>query len=145
MHIATRGRLDGEYGIATRGYLICPDIVPRYPDRGLVSPLERLAELKRLRGWSAEVAEHPGWHAFQRELEWSGSVGQPVVMSASMLESDLAARAEAMSVGVELEDDAMRGRVEADRRTGVMSTGDAEGMLEGGGLLGDVQDDVPHC
>lgn len=35
-HIATRGRLDGEYGIATRGYIICPDLVSRFPVFGEV-------------------------------------------------------------------------------------------------------------
>jgi len=36
LHIATRGRLDGEYGIATRGYIVLPDIVPAFPSGGYV-------------------------------------------------------------------------------------------------------------
>ena len=35
-HIATRGRFDGEYGIATRGYIVCPDLVSRFPVFGEV-------------------------------------------------------------------------------------------------------------
>ena len=36
IHIATRGKLDGEYGIATRGYIILPDIVFRIPSVAMV-------------------------------------------------------------------------------------------------------------
>lgn len=35
-HLSTRGRLGGAYGIATRGYLVLPDIVPRFPAVGTV-------------------------------------------------------------------------------------------------------------
>ena len=35
-HIATRGRWGGAYGIATRGYLVLPDIVPRFPAEGVI-------------------------------------------------------------------------------------------------------------
>lgn len=48
IHIATRGRLDGEYGIATRGYIICPDIVPRFPSRGEVRPLDLFGDVREL-------------------------------------------------------------------------------------------------
>jgi len=39
-HLSTRGRLGGAYGIATRGYLVLPDIVPRFPDIGVVEAEE---------------------------------------------------------------------------------------------------------
>jgi hypothetical protein len=32
LHIATRGLLDGKFGIATRGYIIFSDVVPLFPD-----------------------------------------------------------------------------------------------------------------
>lgn len=54
-HIATRGRLGGQYAIATRGYLVRPDIVPRFPadadlfveegDLGAVEPMRLRGEL----------------------------------------------------------------------------------------------------
>lgn len=57
IHIATRGRLDGEYGIATRGFIICPDIVVRFPsiaeitlDEALMVTIKELGLEATLRG-----------------------------------------------------------------------------------------------
>ena len=35
-HIATRGYLGGAYGIATRGYLVLPDVISKFPAIGTV-------------------------------------------------------------------------------------------------------------
>jgi hypothetical protein len=45
-HIATKGRWGGVYGIATRGYLVLPDIVPRFPAEGAIE-VEDLVALVR--------------------------------------------------------------------------------------------------
>lgn len=47
-HIVTRGRFDGQYGIATRGILICPDIVPRFPAKALVADLDLIGRMSEL-------------------------------------------------------------------------------------------------
>ena len=39
-HIATLGHLDGQYGVATLGYFILPNIVARFPARALVRDLD---------------------------------------------------------------------------------------------------------
>jgi len=62
LHIATRGHLDGVYGIATRGYLVLPDLVSRLPDYGLFTEIE-------------------GWRAFVREADSIGEVLDPWAMS----------------------------------------------------------------
>lgn len=46
-HLATRGYFGNEYGIATRGYLVFPPIVPRFPSEGVVVE-------DRLGGWVEE-------------------------------------------------------------------------------------------
>jgi len=46
-HIATKGRWGGVYGIATRGYLVLPDIVPRFPAEGVL-------EAEKLVAWFTE-------------------------------------------------------------------------------------------
>lgn len=62
-HIATRGRFDGEYGIATRGYVVCPALVARIPTQadvidarlfGVVTPEELEAVLREF-GWVGEL------------------------------------------------------------------------------------------
>ena len=68
LHIATRGRLDGEYGIATRGYIICPDIVPRFPFDAEIADLD----INQLLGISdpdrleAFVEDHPDLTLFAK-------------------------------------------------------------------------------
>jgi hypothetical protein len=47
-HIATLGHLDGQYGIGTIGYLILPDIVPRFAARALVHELDLVGETTSL-------------------------------------------------------------------------------------------------
>lgn len=60
LHIATRGRLDGQYGIATRGYIVLPDIVPRYPSTAEVDQVGWLpvpGSVEEL-GFEAKVEDH---------------------------------------------------------------------------------------
>lgn len=42
-HIATRGYWGGVYGIATRGYLVLPDVVPRFPAEGTIEAEDLVA------------------------------------------------------------------------------------------------------
>lgn len=64
-HIATRGRFDGEYGIATRGYVICPSLVSRLPVDGGVIP-------EKLFG----VITEDELEAILRDVGWLGLVEQ---------------------------------------------------------------------
>ena len=56
-HIATRGRFDGEYGIATRGYVVCPDLVSRFPAFGEVDAARLFANVtqEELEAWLADA------------------------------------------------------------------------------------------
>lgn len=62
-HIATRGRFDGEYGIATRGLVVLPPIVSKLPVAGQALPdqlLGRIADndleaVLRNLGWVGEL------------------------------------------------------------------------------------------
>ena len=40
VHLFTMGWFGGEYGISTRGLLVCPDIVPRFPAIALVTSMD---------------------------------------------------------------------------------------------------------
>lgn len=48
LQIATRGTLDGQYGVATRGFFILPDIVPRFPAQALVGDLSLVGQAAEL-------------------------------------------------------------------------------------------------
>lgn len=62
-HIATRGRFGAEYGIATRGYIVCPPLVARMPVSADVIPEklfgviteEELEAVLRDCGWVGEL------------------------------------------------------------------------------------------
>jgi hypothetical protein len=58
LHIATRGLLDGQYGVATRGYLVLPDIVSRFPSDAVIYQEGHLAYVKELPEWYAQVVEY---------------------------------------------------------------------------------------
>ena len=78
LHIATRGRLGGQYGIATRGYLVLPDIVPRVPASAEMAPADlwgRAEPSPYGDGWIAEPIIQGGvsgldYDGFLRQIVW---------------------------------------------------------------------------
>ena len=144
IHIATRGRLDGEYGLATRGYIICPDIVPRFPDFGEVRPDEHVGLLvpDLLEG---EVVDNQGWFATTSDEGLTASLAPAglvaIVVAVDELDGDL----EEPELVLELVLDDMLGSLEDERLTGVMGADGFEGMIDEDGVSAVVEDDVPHC
>lgn len=61
-HISTRGRWGGEYGVATRGYLVLPPIVSRFPAEGIVQEGSFLSALVDEQGeWIADTILPSDW------------------------------------------------------------------------------------
>ena len=81
-HIATKGRWGGAYGIATRGYLVLPDVVPRFPAEsfleseklvGLLTEEELEATLQSL-DWSAVAKSGFDIESFIESLAWRAAM-----------------------------------------------------------------------
>jgi hypothetical protein len=97
-HLSTRGRWGGAYGIATRGYLVLPDVVPRFPADGFV-------ETEELVGLFTEEA----LEATLESIDW-GAVLQPGLDVDGLIE-DIVWRAM-------LEAQDMEGRLDGDKPFG---------------------------
>jgi hypothetical protein len=77
-HIATRGRRGGQYGVATRGYVVLPDIVPRVPAGAEMAPADlwgRAEPSPYGQGWIAEPIIQGGvsgldYEGYLRQLVW---------------------------------------------------------------------------
>lgn len=97
LHIVTRGRLDGQYGIATRGYLICPDIVPRFPadaDLFVELDLKGVVEPERL---YAQFTDHDSY-ASLKTIEMEAQLRMIEGMLASAKNWDMVASVELVEV-----------------------------------------------
>lgn len=142
MHIATRGRLDGEYGIATRGYVICPDIVARFPELaeissraplGLVLPGSLQAEI---------VAQHA--QAILGQPEISANLDLPR-LAVELVEHGLGAElAASRFLAVVLSED-LAAELRAEIGVGEVGEDGLQGMLALEVLVGVVDDEPPHC
>lgn len=106
-HLATLGLLDSQIGMATLGYIVGPEIVPRFPSDGVIRADELIAV----------VSEHGDLIAQLEACEWRGVVDSPLDMDgiveslawrAAVQEDDLGGDIEAekpYSGKVEVEDD----------------------------------------
>lgn len=77
-HIATRGRRGGQYGVATRGYVVLPDIVPRVPASAAMAPADlwgRAEPSPYGQGWIGEpiiqgTVSGLDYDGYLRQLVW---------------------------------------------------------------------------
>lgn len=153
VHIATRGRLDGEYGIATRGLLICPDIVPRYPSDSAVSDDDLVASISDADLLRVMVSEHPSSvfegfmvseHDFSAQLDLHGMDFEAVTVDLDMGARIEVIEGEAM-VGVSEQSDPS-GAVSEDQHVASVSEEDVQGGIdEEDELVAPVEDEPPHC
>lgn len=145
IHIATRGRCDGEYGIATRGYVICPDIVPRFPSDADVRPEFVIGEVREL-GLRAEL---------HRSVELTGLVAEKADFEATIAEvmelfgdvdsPELQARVRALSLSGAIDPRRLAAAIrDHDVLAEVRELG-LEGILRLLDLLGATSDEPPHC
>jgi len=68
LHLATLGLLDNEIGMATLGYIVGPQIVPRFPSDGVIRADELIAI----------VSEQGDLVAHLEACEWSGVLDAPL-------------------------------------------------------------------
>ncbi len=144
IHIATRGRLAGEYAIATRGLLVCPDIVPHFPvdgvlgTRGLVGAVRELELGATLRSLELEgqMAARPDLVAVLRSLDILGEVSEVDELE------ELEAREFLVGLVREL---GLHGEIRSLDTLGEVSDQGIEGILRALELLGDTSDEPPHC
>lgn len=81
-HLSTRGRWGGAYGIATRGYLVLPDVVPRFPAEGVLEPEklvgllteEELEATLQSLDWSAVAESGFDVNGFVEGLAWRAAM-----------------------------------------------------------------------
>jgi hypothetical protein len=156
LHIATRGRLDGEYGIATRGYIICPDIVARWPS---IAELEVSDEesfwavVEDADFLHAAMSEHPGRTLLAGLEDVFGLQvvldGDRLELVAQMGDLDLEAVVEELDSDVlgSVMEQELSGELDSD---GVVGEVDAEGVsatvIEENEVVGIVgEDEPPHC
>ncbi len=150
LHIATRGLLDGEYGKATRGYIICPDIVPRFPQDADVDSDGSWAVVAQL-DLEAILADYP-------RLTFEAALGDALDLvvtvdgeryDASALVTDVGLMAEVLAmedVVGEAVEPGFTGEISADRDIGdVTEEDEAAVVAEIDGLVGDADDGPPHC
>lgn len=142
LHIATRGRLDGEYGIATRGYVICPDIVPRFPGLAEVRPRVPVGALE-LEGLRAEMLSDRA-AAILVEAKLDIDLELPRA-SAEVASVALGAELEMIVALAVVDEELVAADLEADIRVGDMADDDLRGILAGEALVGDSTDGPPRC
>ena len=100
-HIATRGRRGGQYGVATRGYIVLPDIVPRVPASADMAPADlwgRAESSPYGAGWIAEPIIQGNvsgldYDGFLRQFVWE-AVLQSREQAATVQASSMVAKVE---------------------------------------------------
>jgi hypothetical protein len=150
IHIATRGRLDGEWGIATRGYIICPDIVPRFPEKSETTEDGDWAVLTA-QDYSALLRDFPKL-TFEATLLGTGDYAVRVDgtihdWDAEVTPLDYSALVMALGeeVGAADEDD-LDGSTVTSRDIGAVTEEDETAtVVEVDDVVGDADDVPPHC
>ena len=150
MHIATRGLLDGEYGKVTRGYIICPDIVPRFPqDADIVVEDGSWATVSQ-RDMEATLADYPRltFEGAVRQLLLEAKVnGDVYEETATVADIGLEAAVFAVEDVVgEAVESGLGGEVGADRDIGDVTDEDARATVaQVDELVGEAEDGPPYC
>ena len=96
LHLATLGMLDGQIGMATLGYIVGPDIVPRFPAEGTIRADELIAV----------VSEHGDLIAQLEACEWVGVVDSPL---------DLDGIVQSLAWRAAVQEDDLGGDIEAEK------------------------------
>lgn len=150
MHIATRGRLDGEYGIATRGLIICPDIVPRFPsaaetvEEGWFAVVNEADLTALLRDWPKLTFEAT---ALEGGLLLCTVDGERHELQAAVEALDLRATVRELEATIgDAQEPGLQGTVTSDRDIGDVTEEDERATVaEADVLVGDAEDEPPHC
>lgn len=147
-HVATRGRFDGQYGVATRGLIVCPDIVPRYAQEAIVESSDEPVAVVEPETYYAEIVqmdllgkvteESPTFKATVVELvpDLVATVDDATEMEAQVFDNE--------ELGVVV-DDGSSADVEESGTIGHVVDDDAEANVEDVGFVGSVEDEPPHC
>jgi len=96
LHLATLGMLDNEIGMATLGYIVGPQIVPRFPAEGVIRADELIAI----------VSEQGDLIAHLEACEWLGVVDSPL---------DLDGIVESLAWRAAVQEDDLGGDIEAEK------------------------------
>ena len=151
LHIATRGRLDGEYGIATRGFIVLPDIVPRFPNRaevdvvgwlplpGAIEELEYTARVEEHERFTlvALAVDGPQMEARVEEL------AEPIaVLFADFDPVAVVEEIQGQVLG-DVGEPGYTSELGTDQAVGVLDDGDSTGAVEESGLVGVTDEDEP--
>lgn len=150
LHIATRGRLDGQYGIATRGYIVLPDIVPRYPSTAEVDRVGWLPVPGTVEetGFEAKVEDH-GVFTLQATVEEIPGLearadGETETLLATIGELDWEATATSSDDVVgEAGETGYDGSVVPEADLGSVDDNDSGASISDDGLIGDIDEEEP--
>lgn len=152
LHIATRGLLDGQYGVVTRGYIVLPDIVSRFPsdaDVGLVGWLPVPGVVEEIL-YEARVSDHPVF-TLEATVDDHGALLASVVEhpeSVALVTEvpDLvAAVVEIERSFGEVQEPGFLAELAAAGSVGEVVENESSGAVEGGRLVGVVEDEPPGC
>lgn len=144
IHIATRGRLDGEYGIATRGYLILPEIVPRFPDLADVDSIDSIGDLSEMR-LEVEVKPRSDWFAIVRDLGQDAFLRDLGMEASVVSDDDLDGDLEAAGLVSDVVSDDREAELDEAALVGVVGEDEREGMIDEQDVIADIEDSAPHC
>ena len=135
IHIATRGHLDGQYGIATRGYLVLPDWVPRFPSDAIVTDERHLFGV---------VAEADQWASLEVLLEPTGVVAEIVDFTGLFSNGSLTAAVDGDILGLEamLDDpgDLFMDLYDDGGPEAILDEDDLQAEVQDGGLAGELEE-----
>ena len=145
MHIATRGLLDGEYGKATRGYIIAPDLTVRWPSiAGIESTSDYYAVVREI-NWEARIytkgllagLDHRSLEAGLSSVRELMARMHNASWGASIKSANMVAMVSSATYSVS---------VDSGRLTDVSKTeGESGAILVQNGLVGSSDDGDPQC
>jgi len=131
IHIATRGLLGGAYGIATRGYLVLPDVVPRFPSDAVV-------QYDELLGFITEE----DLHAYLQQMDLAAVLKAPLDIEGIIRDlAWMAMMKEQDELGGEVADKPLTAEVEPEGdHVGEVTDGDPVAEVEDGDAAAEVKE-----
>lgn len=138
LHIATRGLLGGQYGVATRGYLVLPDIVSRFPSDAVISQEGYVAYVREAPEWYAQVVEVGlvvELKSFDLEgalssIAYEAMVASQVEFQAIVAEMGEIGFVQASEVSAQVAESGSIATVGDDTKVAIVNEGGAMGMIE---------------
>ena len=145
MHIATRGILDGEYGKATRGYIIAPDITIRWPSIADIESSRDYYAVVREANWEATILTK-GLLAGLDKKGLKAGLSSVRELMARMHDASWQASIQSVNMVALVYDAAHTATLENEDLTSVSSPGGELGsILVQNDIVGSADDGDPQC